>query len=79
MKLSTDYSPFGKFSQQIYILTMLTAPLGGGMIVGGIISGLLIGISTLTFTLLGLGVPLFVLGVHIFRWGDTKQTKELFG
>ncbi len=71
MKLSTDYSPFGKFSRQILILTLLTAPAGAGIGVFGLLHNNIIAII--------IGGFLLITGILIMQLGHRKSTRELFG
>ncbi len=71
MKLSTDYSPFGKFTNQILILTLLTAPAGAGIGVYGLLHSNIIAFIV--------GATLVVIGILIMQLGHRKQTNELFG
>ena len=73
MKLSNDYSPLGKFSEQVFVIT-LTIFLGG-----------LVTISITAFLATGNILTIFcgfisTLPAFLFmRWGHKKQEKELFG
>ena len=70
MKLSEDYSPYGIFSKQILIITLVAL-----WSILGVIIGLLYVVGTIALVgLLAIGAPII-----FFFWGMDKQTKELFG
>jgi len=71
LKFSTDYSPFGKFTNQILILTLLTAPAGAGIGIYGLLHNNMIAMIV--------GVGLVITGILIMQLGHRKQTIELFG
>jgi len=71
LKLSTDYSPYGKFTNQILILTLLTAPAGAGIGIYGLLHNNMIAMIV--------GVGLVITGILIMQLGHRKQTIELFG
>jgi len=70
MRLSNDYSPFGKFSTQILLITifLMIPPVVTGIMLGGLVNPIFF------LLLIGLIAPIW-----FFRWGMHKQDIELFG
>lgn len=69
MKLSDDYSPWGKYSTQILIISLSFITPGTGLAVIGLFSD--------TSSLRWIGIGYVFIGCVIFYLGMRKQDKEL--
>jgi len=71
--LSKDYSPWGTFATQIYVIALiLTVSIGFGVVLP----------LTIYFHLTGFIIGmlfLVVIPIGFTIWGMNKQTRELFG
>ena len=67
--LSNDYSPFGKFSIQILVLTIIFVCIGVIPVIFGLTQ------KNAFFIISGFGI--MGSGITFFIWGNWKQDKEL--